>query len=122
PACAYRRALEVRDRVRRAVRAILGVWPDARFAMLTLTVQNVPVQQLRDAIRQVDAAWKRLTESGEWPAMGYVRFLEVTRGKGGTAHPHLHVLLALHPSYFSDRGQDATYLPWQRWVELWQRA
>lgn len=122
PACAYRRALEVRDRVRRAVRSILGVWPDARFAMLTLTARNVPVGELRAAVRSIDAAWKRLTESKDWPAFGYVRFLEVTRGRDGTAHPHLHVLLVLHPSYFTDRGQDATYLPWQRWVELWQRA
>ena len=35
-----------------------------------------------------------------------------------TAHPHLHILMAVKPSYFSSYG----YLSQEKWCELWQKC
>jgi hypothetical protein len=64
-------------------------------------------------------AFHRLTGYKEFPGVGWVRSLEVTRNAAtGAAHPHFHVLTMVKPRYFS--GGD--YVKQQRWRELWQRA
>lgn len=122
PVCSERRAREVRAWVRSAVSSQLDLWDDMRYVLLTLTAKNVPVNELGNAVDNLRQSFTRLTRLKEWPGKGYVAFLEVTRGENDSAHPHLHVLTALHPEYFTDRSQDATYLPWNRWVDLWQQS
>jgi hypothetical protein len=61
-------------------------------------------------------AWIRLTKRKKFPATGWIKSVEVTRGKDDTAHPHFHCLLMVLPSYFSGK----TYLSQKEWVNLWQ--
>jgi len=63
----------------------------------------------------MNKSWQRLTERKEWPAQGWVKAVEVTRGTDDTAHPHFHALLMVPEGYFK-RG----YLSQARWTELWQ--
>lgn len=52
-----------------------------------------------------------------WPAVGWLRSLEVTRSKDGTAHPHFHAILMVQPAYFS-RG----YINQAQWTDYWAKA
>ena len=66
----------------------------------------------------MNAAWRRLVLLKRWPAVGFVRAVEVTRNKEtNEAHPHFHVLLMVPSTYFG-RG----YIKQEDWRSLWQRA
>lgn len=91
--------------------------PQLRYALLTLTVRNCPVLEVRETIQEMNAAWQRLTQRKSWPAVGFIRSLEITRSRDGKAHPHFHVLLTLEPSYFGRK-----YLSTAKWAEMWREA
>lgn len=118
PICQWRRAKMWVARFYHAFPKIYADHPDLRYILLTLTVRNCPVLKLRETIREMNSAWKRLTERKIWPALGFVRSLEITRAKDGAAHPHYHCLLAVPPSYFNGRK----YLSTAKWAHLWQEA
>jgi plasmid rolling circle replication initiator protein Rep len=118
PVCQWRRSLMWIGRFYHAFPRIYADHPDWRYVLLTLTVRNCPVLDLRKTVQAMNAAWKRLTERKAWPADGFVRSLEITRADDGSAHPHFHCLLALPPSYFAGRN----YLSAAKWATLWQEA
>lgn len=91
--------------------------PKLRWVFVTLTVRNCPVEQLRDTLQAINDGWSRLTKQARWPAQGFVKGVEVTRGADGSAHPHIHALLAVRPSYFSH-----SYIPQKDWQEMWRMA
>lgn len=107
--------------VARLLKALPGItqdYPKARWLMLTLTVRNCPVTELRSTLKEMGQAWKRLSERKDFPALGFVRSTEVTRGKDGSAHPHFHCLLMVNPGYFAGKN----YLTQEKWTELWKQA
>jgi len=118
PICQWRRSLKAKATVMAVLPAILKEHPTARFAMLTLTVKNCGITELRQTILSINKGWKRLTERKDWPALGWVRGVEVTAGEDCTAHPHCHALLMLPASYFSGRA----YVPTKEWVQRWRQA
>jgi plasmid rolling circle replication initiator protein Rep len=63
----------------------------------------------------MNLAWKRLLGRKEFPALGFIKSVEVTRGVDGTAHPHFHCLMLVPAGYFK-RG----YISHAKWQELWQ--
>ncbi|MCY0873283.1 MAG: protein rep [Acidithiobacillus caldus] len=117
PVCQWRRSLKSKGIVMSALPAILAQYPNARFAMLTLTVRNCSVSDLRQTILAMNKGWKRLLLRDEWPALGWIRAVEVTRGEDGSAHPHFHALLMLPPGYFGRK-----YLSTRAWVRLWRES
>ena len=121
PVCQWRRSLMWKARFLEAV-ADIEKRPEAataQWVMLTLTVRNCPVEELRATLTAMSKAWARLSKRKEVePALGgWIRATEITRGADGTAHPHYHALLAVKPSYFGKR-----YIPAKRWAELWKEA
>jgi plasmid rolling circle replication initiator protein Rep len=89
-----------------------------RWLHLTLTVRNVPIDDLRETIDEMNKAWQRLIQRKGWPAMGFIRSTEVTREDGnGYAHPHFHCLLLVPSSYFG-----RNYIPKKDWIDLWTEA
>ena len=96
---------------------IYAAYPEMRYIMLTLTVRNCSISELRSTTNQMSKAWDRLTKRKSYPALGFVRSLEVTRGDDGSAHPHFHILLAVPASYFGH-----SYLSKDKWAALWQEA
>lgn len=118
PVCQWRRSQMLLARFFEAFPRIRTDYPTTRYVFLTLTVKNCPVTELRETIQHMNKAWNRLACRKAFPAIGYIRSLEVTRGKDGSAHPHFHILLALKPSYFVGRN----YLSTAKWSELWQNA
>lgn len=117
PVCQWRRSLMWRARFFKALPKILEDNPKTRFVFLTLTVRNCELVELRNTLTKMNYAWKLLTKRKEFPATGFVKTVEVTRGIDGTAHPHFHAILAVKPSYFTHG-----YLSQAKWSELWRQC
>ncbi len=116
--CQGRRALKWTAKTIKIMPKVLEAHPKARFIMLTLTVENCPLTELRSTLTQMHHAWTKLIKRKEWKVEGWLRATEVTRSKrDDTAHPHYHCLLMVHEGYFK-RG----YISQERWRELWQDA
>lgn len=90
--------------------------PTHRFIFLTLTVRNCELSDLRATVTEMAAGWSRMTKRKNWPAHGWIRSLEVTRSKDGTAHPHFHCLLMVPAGYF----KSGKYLSQEKWTDLWR--
>lgn len=116
PVCQWRKSLMWRARFLKVMPKVIADHPSARYVFLTLTVRNCPVQDLKQTVMAMNAAWHRLIKRKQFPAVGFVRSLEVTRNsQDNTAHPHFHCLLMVKPSYFS-----TGYLSQLAWTDLWQ--
>lgn len=96
----------------------------AKFLFLTLTMKNVPGDQLGDALTQLTEAWYRLCHHRQFERSigGWFRAIEITRS-GKQYHPHLHAILAVEPDYFSrESRKSGKYLHQSDLVERWQKA
>lgn len=96
----------------------------AKFLFLTLTMKNVPGDQLGDALGQLTQAWERFRKQKqiERSVKGWFRAIEITRS-GKQYHPHLHAILAVEPDYFSrESRKSGKYLNQTELVERWQKA
>ena len=120
PMCAWQKARKYAGEARSILTQLEALRP-VRYVFLTLTMRNVPLTELKDALKTMNRAFKRLTELEEFKGvvLGHVRALEVLgeNTPAGEAHPHFHCLLVVKPEYFS-RG----YISQARWAELWQRC
>ena len=95
--------------------------PTLKFVFLTLTVPNVPLRGLSDAIDGLFEGWKRLRERKEVKSAvkGYLRTLEVTYNhERNDWHPHIHAVMTVSPKYFKGNS----YITQERWLELWREA
>lgn len=115
PTCQWRRSLMWIARFHQAIPKIVEDNPTARFVFLTLTVKNCELSDLRAQLDHMNKAWTRLSQRKAFPALGWVKSIEVTRGKDDTAHPHIHAVLMVQSSYFSHG-----YITQAKWTELWQ--
>ena len=118
PVCQWRRSLMWVARLSQALPKLLADYPKSRFLFLTLTLRNCPIEDLRVTVGEMSKAWQRLSQRKAFPALGFLKSLEVTRSKDGSAHPHFHCLLIVSPSYFTGR----LYLKQQKWVDLWAKS
>lgn len=118
PICQWRRSLMWIARFLKKLPAIESDHPKARWLFLTLTVKNCPVDELRATLAWMNTAFKKLVKRQQWPGIGFVKSVEVTRGTGGDAHPHFHVLVMVEPRYFDGKN----YLSQDRWGQLWKEC
>lgn len=118
PICQWRRSLMHKARLLERLPVIYGRNPGARWIFLTLTVRNVPLSDLRVTIQAMNRGFTAMARRKDWPALGWVRSCEVTRGADGSAHPHFHALLMVPPSYF----KGGSYMKQATWVEWWRKA
>lgn len=119
PVCQWRRSLMWKAKAYKILPKVLADYPKARWLFVTLTVRNCNIAGLRENLVWMNKGFKRLSELKSFPADGYIKTTEVTRGKTppGSAHPHFHVLLMVKPSYFGHG-----YLSQAKWVEMWQKS
>jgi len=98
-----------------------------KYAFLTLTQNNVPLNQLRVTLKNMSYSWHKLYRRRTFPAVGFLRSMEVTmqrqrmpwdtkKNTGPAvrseddqlmAHPHFHILLDMEEDYF-ERGFKTT--------------
>lgn len=120
PVCQRARSAKLFFQMKPALEQINAEHPTYRWVFLTLTVENCPLKELRETIKTMNAAWSRLLKVKELSCVkGWLRNVEVTRGKSdvNTAHPHFHVLLCV-PSYYFGKH----YISQEKWGELWRDA
>jgi plasmid rolling circle replication initiator protein Rep len=118
PVCQWRRSLMWKAKAYKILPQVITDYPKYRWLFVTLTVKNCQIEELRETLAGMNKAFKRLTELKAWPAKGWVKSIEVTKGRDGvSAHPHLHILAMVQPSYFSHG-----YLSQAKWVALWQKC
>jgi plasmid rolling circle replication initiator protein Rep len=114
--CQWRRSLMWRARFFKALPEIQKAFPTARWIFVTLTVKNCELTELRATLTKMNAAWQRLIQRKVFPALGFIRSVEVTRNsEDGTAHPHFHCLMLVPAAYFK-RG----YISQANWATLWE--
>lgn len=117
PVCQWRRSLMWRAKAFKILPQVVEAYPKHRFIFLTLTIRNCEISQLKATLSQMNQAWGRLVKRAKWPADGWIRSIEVTRGKDNTAHPHFHCLLMVKASYFSHG-----YISQEAWTTLWEES
>ena len=117
PVCQSRRSLMWKARSLRALPLVVRDYPKHRWLFLTLTQKNCLVTELRETVLEMNKSFKRLTKLKQWTIEGWIKSLEITRGKDGSAHPHFHCLLMVSSTYFR-----FNYLNYDDWVELWQKS
>lgn len=94
-----------------------------RFIFLTLTVPNVKAEDLNEEIKLLSRSFtnliKRVNRKSE-VSKGYVRKIEVTYNEErDDYHPHIHAIIAVNKSYFSD---SKNYLTRKDWLQLWREV
>lgn len=118
PVCQWRRSLMWVARMCEALPKLLADKPTHEFIFLTLTVRNCDLDELRSFVTWMNKSWQRLSQLKKFPAVGFLKSLEVTRSKDGLCHPHFHCLLVVPSTYFIGRN----YLSQKKWAELWQQC
>ena len=117
PVCQWRRSLMWKAKAYKVLPKIVEAYPTHRWLFLTLTQKNVPITQLRETLQHMNRSFQRLSQLKAWPAVGWLRSTEVTRGKDGSAHPHFHCLLMVRPGYFGKN-----YIKQDEWVGMWRKS
>ena len=100
----------------------------ARFIFVTLTIENVRGEVLRDTIDELNKAFTYITAKSRTfaPAkklkenlLGYMKAEEITyNADRDDFHPHIHAILEVRPSYFKGGG----YIKQKDWTALWRSA
>ena len=127
PMCNWRRSLKLFSQVSAITDAILAE-KKARFIFVTLTVQNVQGDALRETIDNLKKAFTYITAKSRnfAPAkklkknlLGYMKAEEITyNAERDDFHPHIHAILEVRPSYF--KGNE--YIKQKDWTALWRSA
>lgn len=124
PACAWRRSLKIYATTSQILDYIDSTQPrQFKYLFLTLTVRNVPLEELGRTITEMAEAYHRLTNNRAWQrrVKGAMRTLEVTINRETReAHPHYHLILAVDRSY-ATKGNE-TYWTHEDWLHAWQQA
>jgi plasmid rolling circle replication initiator protein Rep len=118
PVCQWRRSMKWQAKMFTAMPVIKEAYPTHRWLFVTLTVRNCDLVDLRTTVAAMNKGFVRLTQLKQFPAIGWIRSVEVTRNQEtGQAHPHFHCLMLVPPSYFGK-----AYIKQEDWRSLWQRS
>ncbi|EDB4361878.1 Replication protein [Salmonella enterica] len=117
PVCQWRRSLMWQARFYQSLPRIVANFSESRWIFLTLTVRNCAIVELGATLTAMNAAFQRLKDRKEFrPVQGWIRTTEVTRGSGGSAHPHFHTLMMVPPGMLNGKS----YVKHEQWVALWR--
>ncbi len=79
PVCCWLKSTKLRIRLFQGLPRLLSDYQDYPFLLLTLTVKNCHISQLRSQVRVMEKAWGRLSDLHCFPAVGFLKAIEVTR-------------------------------------------
>jgi plasmid rolling circle replication initiator protein Rep len=120
PVCQWRRSLGWTARFLQSYPVIQEEFPTARWILLTLTCSNCPITELRSTIDHLNKSYRKLTLRKDFPAIGWIKAIEVTNKdpRPSYAHPHLHCLLMVPGGYFAGKN----YINQKQWQVIWQEC
>ena len=102
-----------------AMPEIKQAYPSHRWLFVTQTVRNCDLVDLRATVTAMNKGFERLSKLACFPAIGWIKSVEVTRNsETGQAHPHFHCLMLVDSKYFGGRN----YIKQEQWRSLWQRS
>lgn len=122
PMCNWRRSMKYSYQTSQIVDEAIKEKPKGRFLFLTLTVKNVPGEELGDTISQLTKSFDRLFKRAKVKKnlIGFLRSIEVTHNeKENTYHPHIHVLMMVKSSYFKTK---LDYISQEEWGQMWSQS
>jgi plasmid rolling circle replication initiator protein Rep len=117
PVCQWRRSLMWKAKAYKVLPKIIESYPKHRFLFLTLTIKNIDITTLKLSLKEMNTGFRRMSKLKAFPAIGWLRSTEITRGRDGSAHPHFHCLLLVSSSYFGKN-----YVKQSEWVEMWRKS
>ena len=132
PMCQWRRSLKTFGQVSQITEELLKRKPDTQFLFLTLTVKNVSAENLTSSLDMLNKGLlyllasrnkrelKQLKEFKTKCLVGYIKAIEITYNHvDNTFHPHIHCIVAVKKSYFSD---SKLYINQNKWCIYWQKC
>lgn len=107
PLCSWRLALQRSGEMMATLNHLAESGLEIRAAMITLTIKNVRLDGLSEALEAILDAWSRLRKRTIWKkwVAGYARSIEITKGKKGTYHPHMHIFIIWRDGYHKNISQ-----------------
>ena len=118
PICQWRRSLRWKARAYENLPRVVADYPNGRWIFLTLTMKNCQLTNLREVLSHLNQSFRRLTQLKVFPGIGWIKSVEITRGRDGqSAHPHLHCLILLKDTYYKE-----DYLSKSDWIALWKQC
>jgi plasmid rolling circle replication initiator protein Rep len=115
PVCQWRRSCMWKAKAHQVLPKVVEAFPNHRWLFLTLTLKHFPMENLRETINHMNKSFTRLSQLKSFPGKGWIKSLEITRGRDGMPHPHFHVLILVNCSYFAGHS----YISSRKWSELW---
>ncbi len=79
PVCCWLKSAKWRIRIFQGLPRLLVDYPGFPFLFLTLTVRNCHLSELRSCVRSMQESWHRLAVLPYFPAIGYLKSLEISR-------------------------------------------
>ena len=97
---------------------------DYEFIFITLTVPNVPGEQLREENKKINKAIDKLMQRKAYNnsvIKAFITKIEVTYNrKRNDFHPHIHILAAVNNGYFKKSNED--YISHEQLLKDWQEC
>lgn len=121
PICQWRRSLMLKAKFYSNIEKVIADHPTVRFIFLTLTVKNCEIKELRKTIQWMNKSFINMTKRKffQRDIKGFIRNVEVTRNSDNeTAHPHMHIILAVSPTYF----KSGHYITKDSWAQFWKES
>lgn len=123
PMCNWRRTMKHSIQTQKIVAEVIRRKPKARWLFLTLTVKNVyDGEELNKSLSAMAEGFRRMIgyKKVKQNLIGFMRATEVTVNKiDNSYNQHMHVLLAVEPTYFKNTEN---YITQKQWTSFWKRA
>lgn len=124
PMCSWRRSLKIFGQASQVLDEAKK--QGYRFLFVTFTVRNCTGKELRQELDNLYQSLVRLNRLKEIKAVvqGTMRVIEITHNidrmspSFDTYHPHVHLIWAVKPSYFRNKG----YISQVKLTEIWRKV
>ena len=121
--CQWRKSLAMYHQVLQLVHAHREHYKSDIPLLLTLTVPNLPENELKQGLKDMKVSFSKLMKRRpvKRVARSWFRSLEITyNAERGDYHPHFHVLLLVPENYF--KRARGLYIERDTWLSMWQEA
>lgn len=98
-----------------ALPQIVDEYPTSQFVFLSLAARKCHKTDLRTQLTWMNQSWHRLVKRKDWPAQGWLRYVELYRRPSDFVNPVFRCLILVPSSYFGKK-----YISEERWSELWK--
>ncbi|MBF2777519.1 protein rep, partial [Staphylococcus haemolyticus] len=121
--CNWRRAMKHGIQSQKVVAEVIKQKPTVRWLFLTLTVKNVyDGEELNKSLSDMAQGFRRMMQYKKINKnlVGFMRATEVTVNEiDNSYNQHMHVLLAVEPTYFKNTEN---YVTQKQWIQFWRKA